>query len=123
MEIIENKKVRFGLVGRNISYSFSKGYFTEKFSRLKLDNHSYENFDLERIEDFEKLIQQHGIRGLNVTIPYKESVMDYLDEIDQKAVEIGAVNTIKFTNQGLKGYNTDAYGFGLPLMVHSEGSF
>ena len=112
MENAENKKVRFGLVGRDISYSFSKGYFTQKFHDLKLNDHSYENFDLAKIEEFEHLIKTNtNIKGFNVTIPYKQAVMPYLTELDEKAKKIGAVNTIKVSSKGLKGYNTDAYGF------------
>ena len=111
MEKTEKKKVRFGLVGKNISYSFSKGYFTKKFTNLKLNDHSYENFDLQEIDDFQKIVRQESIKGLNVTIPYKETVIPYLTELDAKAKKIGAVNTIKISKEGVKGYNTDAYGF------------
>ena len=106
------EKSRFGLVGKNISYSFSKGYFTQKFKELGLGHHSYENFDLSAIEVFQELIQLNkNLKGLNVTIPYKEAVIPYLDELNPKAEKIGAVNTIKFTKKGLKGFNTDIYGF------------
>lgn len=105
------KKSRYGLLGKNISYSFSKGYFTQKFNDLGLDDHSYENFDIQDISEFETVTRQDNIKGLNVTIPYKESVIPFLDELDTKAEKIGAVNTIKFTKKGLKGFNTDAHGF------------
>ncbi len=112
MEKEENKKYRFGLLGKNISYSFSKGYFTEKFKTLKLKSHSYENFDLENIEQFKSLVDYAtDIKGMNVTIPYKELVIPFLDNIDATAKEISAVNTICFTKNGLIGYNTDCYGF------------
>ena len=112
MEKAEKNKVRFGLVGRDISYSFSRGYFSEKFSILKLSQYSYENFDLQEIDEFKEVIDTNeDIRGLNVTIPYKEAIIPYLDELDSQAEKIGAVNTIKFTPKGLKGFNTDAYGF------------
>lgn len=112
MEKIENEQVRFGLVGKDISYSFSKEYFTEKFTTLKLDNHSYENFDLPEIGKLQNIFKsKNDISGLNVTIPYKETVMQYLTELDPEAEKIGAVNTIKITKNGLKGYNTDVYGF------------
>ncbi len=116
MEKTEKKKVRFGLVGKNISYSFSKGYFTKKFTNLKLKNHSYENFDLQKIDDFQKIVKQNSIKGLNVTIPYKETVIPYLTELDAKAKKIGAINTIKISKEGLKGYNTDAHGFRKSIM-------
>lgn len=108
-----NKK-RFGLLGKNISYSFSKGYFTAKFEKDAATNYSYENFDLDEISEFEDLIKNNHeeLAGINVTIPYKEAVMPFLDKLSKKAKLIGAVNTIKFTKKGkLKGYNTDYYGF------------
>jgi shikimate dehydrogenase len=111
MEEIEKRRHRFGLVGKDISYSFSKGYFTEKFEQLGLSNHSYENFDLEEITAFKNINTQKDISGLNVTIPYKEAIIPYLDKLDGAAKAIGAVNTIKFTKDGSIGYNTDAYGF------------
>lgn len=106
-------KRSFGLLGRNINYSFSRGYFTEKFKKEKLEGHTYENFDIPTIESFLEVIKKnHHLIGLNVTIPYKESVMPFLDKLSKKATKIGAVNTIKFTKKGkLKGYNTDYYGF------------
>ena len=107
----EKKGNRYGLVGKDISYSFSKGYFSNKFTQLNLNNHSYENFDLEEIAQFKNLVTKNNIQGLNVTIPYKEKVIPFLDELDEEAKTIGAVNTIKFTSKGLKGFNTDAYGF------------
>ncbi len=106
------KKYRFGLVGKNISYSFSKGYFTDKFSDLGLKGYSYENFDLQHINELPELLTSNPeVMGLNVTIPYKQEVIAYLDELDTQAEEIGAVNTIKFDGKRLIGYNTDAYGF------------
>lgn len=107
----ENKTNRYGLIGKDISYSFSEGYFSNKFSQLNLTGHTYENFDLQEIEQFKRLSADTTIQGLNVTIPYKEAVIPFLDELDDEAKTIGAVNTIKFTNKGLKGFNTDAYGF------------
>ncbi len=102
----------FGLIGRNISYSFSKNHFTEKFEKEEI-SYTYENFDLEHISEFSSLIKTHPeLLGLNVTIPYKESIIPYLDELNDVAREIGAVNTIKIEPSGkLKGYNTDCYGF------------
>jgi len=107
-----NKIHTFGLLGRNISYSFSSGYFSEKFDYLQLVSYEYKNFDINSMSQFSDLISENSIQGMNVTIPYKEEVIPYLDEIDQEASEIGAVNTIKFSESGTtKGYNTDVYGF------------
>ena len=104
---------RFGLLGRNISYSFSKGYFTEKFSNEHFEGCTYENFDIPEINYFTELVKNNtDLNGLNVTIPYKKAVLPFLDKLSKNATEIGAVNTVKFTKKGkLKGYNTDYYGF------------
>lgn len=110
----ERKNKVFGLLGKDIEYSFSRGYFTEKFEGLGFKNHKYVNFDLQNIEEFPSVIKEGGktLGGVNVTIPYKEEVMQYLDKLDKTAKKIGAVNTIKFTKRGnLKGYNSDVVGF------------
>ncbi|WP_405605579.1 shikimate dehydrogenase family protein [Polaribacter sp. Asnod1-A03] len=109
----EKKNKVFGLLGKDISYSFSRGYFTEKFKKIGLKNYKYVNFDIPKIEDFPSITKNNeGVSGINVTIPYKEDVMRFLDIIDETAKEIGAVNTIKFTKRGnLKGYNSDVVGF------------
>jgi shikimate dehydrogenase len=115
MEENEHQHKRlFGLVGRNISYSFSKGYFAKKFDNQGLSDHEYVNFDLESIDEFPKIIHEFRLhlKGLNVTIPYKQEVFQYLDKVHKVARKIGAVNTIQFTKRGnLKGYNTDVIGF------------
>ncbi|WP_164732919.1 shikimate dehydrogenase family protein [Flagellimonas marinaquae] len=111
MATIEKRMNRYGLLGKNISYSFSQGYFTQKFKDLGLPDHSYENFDIQHIDDFKEVLAQENLKGLNVTIPYKQDVIPFLDELDPKAAQIGAVNTIQFTEKGLKGFNTDAFGF------------
>ena len=101
-----------GLIGYPLSHSFSKKHFTKKFFEESILDYRYELFPLEKIELFPALIKENPqLVGLNVTIPYKEKVMEYLDEIDEVAKEVGAVNTIKITNGKLKGYNTDVYGF------------
>ena len=108
------KKFRFGLLGKDIAYSFSRKYFSEKFEKLGLTDLKYVNFDIPEIEEFPFLYyqQEEEFGGINVTIPYKESVMRYMDEINEDAKKIGAVNTIKFTDDyKLTGYNTDFYGF------------
>ena len=104
---------KLGLLGRNISYSFSKHYFKTKFENENINNVTYSNFDIEAITKFEDIVKNtEGLKGLNVTIPYKEEVIPYLDKLNKKAKAIGAVNTIKVTKKGkLVGYNTDCYGF------------
>lgn len=109
---MENRK-KFGLIGKNISYSFSKKYFRQKFSDPLFEDCTYENFDIASIEEFPELLKKHpDLKGLNVTVPYKEAIIPYLDTLSQKAYAIGAVNVIRFTKKGnLKGYNSDWYGF------------
>lgn len=103
---------KFGLIGKNISYSFSENYFNKKFKTENIIDSSYQNFDLVTIEDFKTLSKDKTIRGFNVTIPYKEAIIPLLDGLNNKASQIGAVNTIKITKHGkLKGFNTDYYGF------------
>jgi shikimate dehydrogenase len=103
---------RFGLIGKDISYSFSPGYFDRKFRELGLEEYVYEIFDLPGISEFPGLLAQYpDLAGLNVTIPYKEAVIPYLDHLEEQAREIGAVNTLRFTQNRVEGYNTDVIGF------------
>ncbi|MHA7943340.1 shikimate dehydrogenase family protein [Formosa sp. 3Alg 14/1] len=104
---------KLGLVGKQISYSFSNSYFKQKFEDLKITDTTYQNFDLDNISEFPSIFTNHPeVKGLNVTIPYKEQVIPFLDKLDKKAKKIGAVNTIKVTKKGkLIGSNTDYYGF------------
>ncbi len=106
----------YGLIGYPLGHSFSAKYFSEKFNREKIEKSSYKNFPLKHIEEFLEIIKNNpDLCGLNVTIPYKVQIMNYLDEIDEVAAKIGAVNTIKIKKSGsgkyLTGYNTDAPGF------------
>jgi shikimate dehydrogenase len=106
------KTKRFGLVGRNINYSFSAGYFKSKFKKKGLENYTYTNFDIEDISQLPEILQKtKRLKGLNVTIPYKEQVMPLLDKVSKTAQIIGAVNTIVVSKKRTKGYNTDHYGF------------
>lgn len=111
----------FGLIGKNIAYSFSRNYFSNKF---ELENISavYKNFDLDQIAEFPKVISENPeVKGLNVTIPFKETIIPFLDHLDPIAKEIGAVNTIKIEkSQKLTGYNTDYFGFLESLKPHLE---
>lgn len=103
-------KKTYGLIGKNIDYSFSVKYFGQKFNDEKIIDSEYVNFDLREIEDFNNL-EILKINGLNVTIPYKEKIITYLDEVDKAARIIGAVNTIAKKDNKLIGYNTDYIGF------------
>jgi len=100
----------YGLIGKNIDYSFSKNFFSKKFRKENI-NSKYLNFDIQNISEFKSVISDKNISGLNVTIPYKEDVIKYIDEISSDAKSIGAVNTIKISNNKLTGYNTDHIGF------------
>jgi shikimate dehydrogenase len=103
---------KYGLIGKDISYSFSKKFFTRKFINEGLNNCSYKNYDINSISELLEVINDTKIKGLNVTIPYKESVIELLNHIDPIAKKIGAVNTIKIDKQNkLLGYNTDYIGF------------
>ena len=105
---------QYGLIGYPLGHSFSKKYFTEKFEREAI-NACYELFEIQNIGEFTKLVNNGELSGLNVTIPYKEQVIPYLDELDVTAAKIGAVNVIKFIRKNnfvqLKGYNSDVIGF------------
>ncbi len=100
---------KFGLIGRSLGHSFSKDFFTQFFEINGIDA-SYENIEIDTIEDV-KLILESNYSGLNVTVPYKESILSYLDELSMEASEIGAVNVIKIENGRTIGHNSDAYGF------------
>ena len=102
---------QYGLIGKTLDHSFSKSYFENKFSSENIQNVSYSNFPLESIEEFKSLIKEKTLSGLNVTIPYKTSIIPFLDELSEEAKSIGAVNTIHFKNNKLIGYNTDFIGF------------
>ena len=106
---------KYGLIGFPLTHSFSKRYFTEKFETENIDS-TYDNFEIDNISKFPGIIKNNpDIIGLNVTIPYKEQVIPFLNELNDSAREVGAVNTIKIirTKSGvhLKGFNTDTYGF------------
>lgn len=109
---------QFGLIGYPIKHSFSPGYFKDKFKIEKIADARYDLYPLEQIELFEEL---KGLQGLNVTIPYKEAVIPFLDELSLEAKEIGAVNTIKFSDGRKVGFNTDSYGFKYSLQPLIEG--
>ena len=106
---------KYGLIGYPLGHSFSISYFNQKFADEGI-NAKYMNFEIPNIEDLIEVIDSNPeLKGLNVTIPYKEKVMEYLDSISPEARAIGAVNVIRVTHQGndiqLKGFNSDVIGF------------
>lgn len=103
-----------GLIGYPLSHSFSPGYFASKFGDLGIVDATYDAMPLIDIGEVAALLSS-DITGLNVTIPYKEAVIPYLDEITPEAMSIGAVNTIAKRDGRSIGYNTDVYGFGQSL--------
>lgn len=109
----------YGLIGYPLSHSFSKKFFTEKFEREGILDSRYELFPLENIADLPALLGQYpGLSGINVTIPYKESVIPFIDDLDETAQAVGAVNCIKvLEKQRLVGYNTDVVGFEKSLLT------
>jgi len=107
----------FGLVGYPLTHSFSQKYFSEKFRSSGIADAQYLNFSIDTIEKFPDLLKEHpDLVGMNVTIPYKEKVIDFLDELDESVKFIGACNCIHIKEGKLKGYNTDYIGFKLSLL-------
>jgi len=114
---------QLGLIGYKLGHSFSKQYFEEKFKKENIEGYRYDVFPMESLEHFRDWISGNkNVVGLSVTIPHKINIIQYLDELDEEAEAIGAVNTIKITNKEgkafLKGYNTDVYGFSESLKKH-----
>ncbi len=119
----------FGLLGARLDYSFSRAYFSEKFERLNLKDHEYRNFEIASVDDLLRFRESvtynindrttNGkseiLRGLNVTIPYKQKMLDIVDHISDEAAAIGAINTVVIEDNVWTGHNTDAYGFGRSL--------
>ncbi len=107
------KKRLFGLIGFPLTHSFSKKYFTEKFKDLGLsETHEYELFEMEDSTHFLQLFKENpDLDGVNITIPHKQNVFDYLDDLDYSAKNVGAVNVVKKEGNRLIGYNSDFYGF------------
>jgi shikimate dehydrogenase len=99
----------YGLIGKSLSHSFSMDFFTKYFAENAI-NASYSNFEIAQIDEVKSILES-GVHGLNVTIPYKEAIIPYLDEITDDAKQIGAVNVVQFKNGKTIGHNTDAFGF------------
>jgi shikimate dehydrogenase len=114
---LNTERKTFGLIGRSLRHSFSPTYFQSKFEKEGINDCSYFAFELSEISKFcELLLSEKNIYGLNVTIPYKESILPFLDELSDNARQIGAVNTIKFENGKTIGHNTDVIGFEKSLL-------
>lgn len=111
----------FGLIGYPLSHSFSKRFFSQKFETEKIEA-QYENYPLKSIKEFPELIRNYNLSGINVTIPYKQEVIQYLDSMSEEAENIGAVNTIQIRDGKLKGNNTDCYGFEQSLLPYLKPS-
>ena len=104
--------IRYGLIGFPLTHSFSQRYFTEKFAREGITHSQYDLFELADVTTLPALLQTPHLRGLNVTIPHKQAVLPYLDELDASAQKVGAVNVIRLDKDGLRtGFNSDYYGF------------
>jgi shikimate dehydrogenase len=108
--------LEFGLVGKSLKHSWSQTYFTDKFNKLGLEDYSYTLFEMESISQVRTIVEDNkNLNGFNVTIPYKETIIPFLDSLDKSAKEIGAVNCVKVIREArffkLKGYNTDYLAF------------
>ncbi|MFI3278902.1 MAG: shikimate dehydrogenase [Rikenellaceae bacterium] len=115
---------KYGLIGKTLKHSFSANYFAEKFEREGIKDCSYSLFELEKIEDVLSLLKREpDLCGFNITIPYKQQIFPYLDEIDVEAERIGAVNCVKIENGKLKGYNTDIFGLRSSMAKLLDGAF
>lgn len=103
----------FGLIGFPLSHSFSQKYFSEKFIKEGINDVVYQNFEIKHIDDLPSLLETYPeLHGFNVTIPYKQDVKKYLDDLDPSAEKVGAVNVVKIIPDGRKiGFNSDYYGF------------
>ncbi|MCK9163445.1 MAG: shikimate dehydrogenase [Bacteroidales bacterium] len=122
----------FGLIGYPLEHSFSETYFKEKFLREGIIDSKYENFEISNLESFITIIKSNNVKesslqnlmGFNVTMPYKEAIIPYLDLIDNKAKEIGAVNIVRIERKEkkiiLKGYNSDVFGFETSLFENID---
>ena len=108
---------QLGLIGYPLSHSFSEKHFAQKFITEKIEGYDYQLFPIEKIELLSDLMNNHpNLLGINVTIPYKELVFPFMDEVSEAVKEIQAINTIKIKNGKIKGYNTDVYGFKQSLL-------
>ena len=107
---------RFGLIGKKLTHSYSKDFFNKTFSQCNLKKHEYNNYEISHLRLIKKLIETNNLYGLNVTIPFKQDIIKYLNEIDEIAKKVGSVNTLKIQKDQIKGYNTDIIGFEKSLL-------
>lgn len=119
---MEQEIAAYGVVGRSLTHSFSPTYFKQKFETEQIQHVSYNAFEVDEASDVAGLFTSNpNLKGLNVTIPFKTKVIPFLDELDEEAKAVGAVNTIKKLENGkLKGYNTDIYGFAMSIKPFFE---
>ena len=118
-------KKNYGLIGTKLKHSFSKDYFERKFKSLNYKNHSYTNFEINNLNSVRELISKNNLSGLNVTIPFKEQILNYVDDLDYSAEKIGSINTLKINKNKITGFNTDADGFEKsfkPLIENRNGA-
>lgn len=119
---MKNAIRQFGLLGKSLKHSFSPQYFANKFVKEGIADANYQAFELATIKAFESLRKDYpNLAGLNVTIPYKEEIIPYLDQLAATAKAVGAVNTIQFKNNQLIGHNTDLIGFQKSLIELLDG--
>lgn len=118
--------ITLGLIGEKLNHSFSKSYFENKFKQEGITDYQYLNFEIDAIDKIHDFIEKYNPIGFNVTIPYKQQIIRFLDSISDEAKVVGAVNTVlvKYTDDGYKlsGYNTDVYGFAQSIKPFFEGS-
>lgn len=118
-------KKNYGLIGTKLKHSFSKDYFEKKFKSLNYKNHYYKNFEINNLNSLRELISKNNLSGLNVTIPFKEQILNYVDDLDDSAEKIGSINTLKVNKNKITGFNTDADGFEKsfkPLIENRNGA-
>ena len=118
-------KKNYGLIGTKLKHSFSKDYFEKKFKSLNYKNHYYKNFEINNLNSLRELISKNNLSGLNVTIPFKEQILNYVDDLDYSAEKIGSINTLKVNKNKITGFNTDADGFEKsfkPLIENRNGA-
>lgn len=112
--MLPQKNKRYGLIGKSLSHSFSRDFFTDFFLKNNIDAR-YQNIEISSIQEIQDVLEKESFTGLNVTIPYKEAIIPYLDELDDEALQVQSVNTIKIRYENgqkvSKGYNTDIVGF------------